>query len=95
MKVEEAKVERYLHEATHPSDMAWLDPISKWVSADTQLESTHVHRLQVRHPLLQGQLQEGDPGQHQHGLDHRQVQERGGEVWHDQTVRKIKNHTNV
>ena len=29
MKVEEAKVERYLHDATHPSDMAWLDPISK------------------------------------------------------------------
>ena len=29
MKVEEAKVERYLHDATHPSDMAWLHPISK------------------------------------------------------------------
>ena len=78
MKVEEAKVERYLHDATPPSDMAWLDPISKWVS--TQLGSRHVHRLQVGDPLLQGQLQEGDPGQHQHGLDHRQVQERGGEV---------------
>ena len=35
MKVEEAKVERYLHDATHPSDMAWLHPISKWVSTVT------------------------------------------------------------
>ena len=48
MKVEEAKVERYLHEATHPSDMAWLDPISKWVSADTQLASLYKYMSTAR-----------------------------------------------
>ena len=29
MNVEEAKLERYLHEATHPRDMAWMGPISR------------------------------------------------------------------
>lgn len=29
MNVEEAKLERYLHEATHPRDMAWMEPISR------------------------------------------------------------------
>ena len=29
MNVEEAKLERYLHEATHPRDLAWMGPISR------------------------------------------------------------------
>ena len=29
MNVEEAKLERYLHDATHPRDMAWMGPISR------------------------------------------------------------------
>ena len=30
MNVEEAKLERYLHEATHPQAMAWMGPISRY-----------------------------------------------------------------
>ena len=30
MNVEEAKLERYLHDATHPRDMAWMGPISRF-----------------------------------------------------------------
>ena len=43
MNVEEAKLERYLHEATHPRDMAWMEPISR--SGEMKWSDGHLHHL--------------------------------------------------
>ena len=50
MNVEEAKLERYLHEATHPRDMAWMEPISR--SAEMKLSDGHLHHSIFRSAAL-------------------------------------------
>ena len=50
MNVEEAKLERYLHEATHPRDMAWMEPISR--SSEMNLFDGHLHQSMFRSAAL-------------------------------------------
>ena len=45
---------------------------------------------QVRHPVLWGQREEGDPGQHQHGLDQGQVQGRRGQTQHEESRWRLR-----